>query len=220
MKNYKNNFQIKVNEIKNALFAYLSFLESESEFENDISNNLKVTWNTKQIDDENALNCIIRLAQPISDLRGVVPAWETNHTQGSDYSYASPIIEEPTRAITQLQNLARGHTLSQGRNSIKMDNILLIIKIVLSNASRERITLFNQLLKNNIKLLYSRNLNESPLLKQWGEITGKHLVIMDESIIQKLGITDNITIFVEQELTDDGILMRIKDFLYLNESGD
>jgi hypothetical protein len=40
----------------------------------------------------------------------------------------------------------------------------------------------------------------------------KHLVIIDESIIQKLGISNNLPAFVEQELTDDGILMRIKKF--------
>lgn len=38
----------------------------------------------------------------------------------------------------------------------------------------------------------------------------KHLVIIDESIILKLGIHDNITTFVEQELTKDGILLRVK----------
>ena len=57
------------------------------------------------------------------------------------------------------------------------------------------------------------NVKESPPLKQLWEIAGKHLVIIDESIIQKLGINDNDSItFVEQELTDDRILMRIRRF--------
>ncbi|HLN34065.1 MAG TPA: hypothetical protein VK250_02155 [Nitrososphaeraceae archaeon] len=47
------------------------------------------------------------------------------------------------------------------------------------------------------------------IFKQLWRVGNKHLVIIDESIIQKLGINDNIT-FVEQELTEDGILMRIK----------
>lgn len=59
----------------------------------------------------------------------------------------------------------------------------------------------------------SSNLKESLPLKQLWEIAGKHLVIIDESIIEKLGINDNLTTFVEQELTDDGtILMRIRRF--------
>ncbi|HSF51869.1 MAG TPA: hypothetical protein VLA74_14000 [Nitrososphaeraceae archaeon] len=59
------------------------------------------------------------------------------------------------------------------------------------------------------------NLNSSPNDKNWKQIWqlgNKHLVVIDESIIQKLGINDNLTTFVEQELTDEGILMRIRRF--------
>ena len=58
------------------------------------------------------------------------------------------------------------------------------------------------------------NLNSSPNYKNWKQIWqlgNKHLVVIDESIIQKLGINDNVT-FVEQEITTDGILMRIRRF--------
>lgn len=59
------------------------------------------------------------------------------------------------------------------------------------------------------------DLNNSPgdnTRKQIWQLGSKHLVIIDESIIKKLGITDNVITFVEQELTDDGILMRLKRF--------
>ena len=59
------------------------------------------------------------------------------------------------------------------------------------------------------------NLKDSEILKQIFLFEDKHLVIIDKSIIQKLGINDNITTFVEQELTNDGILMRIKKFSFL-----
>ena len=55
------------------------------------------------------------------------------------------------------------------------------------------------------------NLKDSEILKQIFIFEGKHLVVIDKSIIQKLGINDNITTFVEQELTDDGIMLRIKN---------
>lgn len=55
------------------------------------------------------------------------------------------------------------------------------------------------------------NLKDSEILKQIFLFEGKHLVVIDKSIIQKLGINDNITTFVEQELTDDGIMLRIKN---------
>ena len=44
-------------------------------------------------------------------------------------------------------------------------------------------------------------------------LADKHLVIIDKSIIEKLGITDNSTVFLEQEITyDNTILMRVKKF--------
>jgi hypothetical protein len=57
-------------------------------------------------DEEAAVRQIIKLGQLLARLRGVVPTWETHGTQGSDYSYCLPTIEEPGRAITQLRNLA------------------------------------------------------------------------------------------------------------------
>jgi hypothetical protein len=49
--------------------------------------------------------------------------------------------------------------------------------------------------------------------KQLWQLGNKHLVIIDESIIQKLGITENSTIFLEQEIDHDNtIRMRIKKF--------
>jgi hypothetical protein len=44
----------------------------------------------------------------------------------------------------------------------------------------------------------------------WGD---KHLVIIDKSIIEKLGIIENSVVFLEQEITDDKtILMKIKNY--------
>jgi hypothetical protein len=84
--------------------------------------------------------------------------------------------------------------------------------VVNSKQSLNRVATINNLSNYNLK--------DSQLpFKQLWEIADKHLVIIDESIIEKLGINDNLTTFVEQELTDDGILMRIKQFS-LPERGD
>jgi hypothetical protein len=49
--------------------------------------------------------------------------------------------------------------------------------------------------------------------KQLWQFDKKHLVIIDKTIIEKLGITENSIIFLEQEVTSDSaILMRIKEF--------
>ena len=54
--------------------------------------------------------------------------------------------------------------------------------------------------------------NTNKIFKQIWQVGNKHLIIVDESIIRKLGITENSTFFVEQELDQDNttILMRLK----------
>ena len=61
---------------------------------------------------------------------------------------------------------------------------------------------------NNITASKTSN---NKIFKQIWQLGSKHLVIVDESIIQKLGITENSTFFVEQELSQDNttILMRL-----------
>ena len=68
---------------------------------------------------------IVRLGILLAHLRGVIPTFQTDdsNSQGLGYSYSLATIEEPTRAMTQLRNLARGHALSQGRNYLTMEDI-------------------------------------------------------------------------------------------------
>ena len=68
--------------------------------------------------------------------------------RGSDYGYSVSQPEDPRRAITILQNLARGHALLTGRNYITLDDIPIVSKIVLSTAQTERVSLFCLLLDN------------------------------------------------------------------------
>ena len=75
-------------------------------------------------------------------------AWHTEGTQGSDYGYAVSQPEDPRRAITVLQNLARGHALLTGRNYITLEDIPIVAKTVLSTAQTERVSLFYLLLDN------------------------------------------------------------------------
>lgn len=53
---------------------------------------------------------------------------------------------------------------------------------------------------------------QDKILKQIWPIGDQYLVVIDKSIIQKLGINDNDTIFLEQEFReeDNSILMKIK----------
>jgi len=151
-----DDFRIKVKEVQEALFDYLKWFEIGPEMTiNKGSSSLpKMQWNFEK-DDKQTLKYIIRLARLLAHLRGVVPTWETKGTQGSDYAYTIATIEEPDRAITQLRNLARGHVLSQGRNYITTEDIPLIVKVVLSTASVERVVIFNLLLAHRGRLTTS-----------------------------------------------------------------
>jgi predicted transcriptional regulator len=51
--------------------------------------------------------------------------------------------------MQQLVNLAKGHALLTARNYVTMDDLPLVIKVVLSTAPMERVTIFDILLSNN-----------------------------------------------------------------------
>lgn len=148
LKESREDFGQKEWAIKQALFEYLKWLEIRPDMCIDAGSGLpKIQWDSPK-DDEDAERYIIRLSKLLSHLRGVAVTWQTKDTQGSDYAYTKPIIEEPSRAITQLKNLARGNAVSSGRNYLMKEDISIVVKTVLSTASVERVSIFDELLKN------------------------------------------------------------------------
>jgi hypothetical protein len=144
--NIKGDYSKKIEKIRSKLNDYLEWFDLKP-FDYDVN-----IINNNNTIDEKVLLRIIRLAILLRHLRGNVPVWETKDSQGSDYAYTFPSLEDPNRAMTQLRNLARGHALSQGRNNVTMQDIPLLIKVVLSTASKERVILFDHLLENRGKL--------------------------------------------------------------------
>ena len=150
-----DDFSIRIGEVKKALVDYLKWFEiiPGTAIDNE-TGLLKVAWNSEK-NDKLAQRYIVRLARLLAHLRGVAPTWNSNDSQGSNYAYTLPTIEEPDRAIQQLTNLARGHALTQGRNYITLEDIPLIIEVVLSTASKERVIIFDLLLAHDGKLTAS-----------------------------------------------------------------
>lgn len=142
----KGNFNQKIEKIKSKMNDYLQFFDARP-FDYDT-----VVNNNNDFIDKNVLLLIIRLAILLRHLRANVPVYEPKEGSGSDYAYTSVSFEEPDRAITMLKHLARGHALLQGRNRVTTDDIPLLIKVVLSTASKERVILFDHLLENDGKL--------------------------------------------------------------------
>jgi hypothetical protein len=142
------DFGEKLAKIQVALFDYLNWFERGPQLEKDEKSQLqKMTWDHDR-NEELAKRYIIKLAILLAHLRGVVPTWETDDpaSQGLGYAYTLATIEEPSRAMTQLRNLARGLALLQGRNYITVADIPLMIKVVFSTASLERVRIFELLL--------------------------------------------------------------------------
>lgn len=88
-------------------------------------------WN-KSKDDLEAMKIITRLANLLSHLRCVARTYGTENTQGSQYGYSVSLAEDPSRAVTLLANLAKGHALLEGRNYVTKKDIPIVIKTVLS----------------------------------------------------------------------------------------
>jgi hypothetical protein len=79
--------------------------------------------------------------------------------------------------------LARGHALSRGRNYITLDDTPLIIKVVLSTASIERVTIFDLLLAYNGTMTTSQiadslNVSKPTALRTMTELKALSLVEM------------------------------------------
>jgi predicted transcriptional regulator len=145
-------FGPKFEKIKNKLNEYLEWFDQcpIGTYMDNRNNNtlLEIPWENKE-DDKKAYTFIVRLAQILALLRGTLTTWETRDTQGTEYAYALPIVEEPSRAITQLRNLTLGHALISGRNYITLDDIPILIKVVLSTSSIDRVKVLDLLLRYN-----------------------------------------------------------------------
>jgi DNA-binding transcriptional ArsR family regulator len=166
-----DDFHSKKQEIETALLEYLYYFEmnpaiileeeteserviwnghSDDSTEEDYENNrLPKIKTCPEFDDDKTHKIIIKLCTMLAHLRAFVPTFQTYGTQGADYAYALPTIEDPSRAIQQMRNLAKGHALSQGRLSITLDDIPIVMHTVFSSTTLERVKLLGLLIKEN-----------------------------------------------------------------------
>ena len=112
------------------------------------------------------------------------------HNTGVNYSegfiHTIPTIENPSRANQQLYNLGRGHALSHGRNYITMDDIPLIIKVVLSTGSIERVLILDLLIANKgilttTQITTAMRISNNPAKRTMTEFKGLELVTMERT---------------------------------------
>lgn len=190
----KHDFAVKKSNVRTALLEYLAYfdLNPEAEILDDLIDSEKDEEGLRKIeldtdkDEELAYRVIIKVSKVLARLRALVPTWETGGTQGqgSEYSFRIANIEDPTRAIQQLTNLARGHALSIGRRHITLEDIPVVIHTALSTASMERVRVFELLVHYHGKLTtnvicQSLNIAKPTALKTMTELMAIGLVSMD-----------------------------------------
>ena len=198
----KKKFSEKMEEIEKLLIDYLIYFEICPIFIGQ-DKLAKIEWQNEK-DDRESIKIIARLALLLAHLRGHVVVYESsehpdfipsennynnnnnNHSlHNSGFSHRLPTIENPSRAAQQLYNLARGHALSYGRNYITKDDILLVIKVVLSTSLIERVLVLDLLIANKGTLTTSQ-ITESLRIainsakRTMTEFKGLELVTMDQ----------------------------------------
>jgi DNA-binding transcriptional ArsR family regulator len=177
-----NDFGAKFREIEEALLDYLKYFDAAPEnlpdTQTDKNGIIKIRWNHElEGEQDKATGYIAEVAKLLAHLRGSVYISEAKPTkksreydsnssnnnqqqdsskliqiEGQDYDTALPIIEDPSRAVILLRNLAIGHAISQGRSSMGLQDIPIVIKVALSTAMVSRVKVFDLLLKKGGEL--------------------------------------------------------------------
>ncbi len=163
-----NNFSENNKEIEEALLDYLKTFDAALQIDNKIKLDgqiVKVKWNEKIEGEQNkSIVCIAQLANLLAHLRGTVYVTESkgkNYKRYSenngqqqqhlidvqDYDTDFPVIEDPSRAVTLLRNLAIGHAISQGRDSLNLTDIPIVIKVALSTTPLRIVKVLDLLLR-------------------------------------------------------------------------
>jgi hypothetical protein len=191
------DFAIKKSNVRTALLEYLAYFDinPDAQIQKDLIDSSENEDGLRKIDldtakdEELAHRVIIRVARVLARLRALVPTWETTNTQGSEYGYRMANIEDPTRAIQQLTNLARGHALSMDRRYITLADIPVVIHTALSTASIERVRIFELLIEykgvlSTESICESLNTSKNTALRTMTELKATGLVAMDNGDYQ------------------------------------
>lgn len=104
----------------------------------------------------------------------------------ADYDTDYPIVEDPSRAVVMLRNLALGNAISQGRDYINLQDASLIINVALSTTTKARSELIQLLLKKSGELTTSMIVNENKISAPFAKKTMRELAA--------LGIVDISTV--------------------------
>ena len=184
-------FEAKRRAVQEAIIDYLIWFETCPLLKRDPETKLpKIQWDSSRNDPE-AKSHLIKLVRLLGRLRCHVEIWSQKQPgihEYSDFSYAIPNPEDPTRAATSLYNLTRGHALTQGRNYITIDDIHLALKVALSTGSQERISVLDLLIDRKgvatlSTIASALSISKSTALKTMTELSAVGIVDLEIIVI-------------------------------------
>lgn len=180
MSNDSKEYEQKIQEIGKYLNEFWTAMRSVL-----APNGGKIVWDAAR-DDPKVVRRIIECAQLLARLRGYVPTDKTEGTGGSNYGYTNPIVEDPERAARHLLNVAKGSAVCQVRNYLTADDLPVVMDLMLSSASKERIDLLKLLIRKNGQVTTDEFLEERGGTRTTALKTMKQLVI--------LGLVDEVMV--------------------------
>lgn len=135
------DFEEKLKACRRAVSRFLKIL-----FRNGIGN---IEWNRKA-DPRECVQFIVKCSKLLARLRGLVDVYEVKtESNETHYSFRTPLIEGPQRAINILYNLARGHAIIHSRRQLSMEDMRPVIEVVLSSMPFDRGRAFKLLIESN-----------------------------------------------------------------------
>ena len=131
-------------------------------------------------------------------------------TYESDYDTDYPIVEDPSRAVVMLRNLAIGNAISQGRDNINLEDISLITNVALSTTTRSRSELIRLLLRNSGELTTSNIVKENKISSPFAKKTMRELAAV--GIVEILGVASYSNSELKITLRDEYKWFKNQDF--------
>lgn len=140
----EKNFKQKIEECRAVVHEFLNGLFSNTDC-------YSIVWN-KEKDEYSVLEKIHDLSEIVRFLRSALSVWREGDDEGSEYSYSSPLTEEPYRLNSYLFDICRGHAIINGRDNITKEELPILFKVALDSMPTERRKLFRYLLERNGQL--------------------------------------------------------------------
>ena len=107
-----------------------------------------IQWD-KNSDNPQLIIIITKFAKVLARLRSAINVWKDGDDEKRKYNHTIPITEMPDRLTQLLYNLARGHALVCGRETLSIDDLIVVAKTALDSAPPNRAKIFRLLLESN-----------------------------------------------------------------------